>query len=121
MIDDETTRMVQEYAQNIQMQGITIEQFYQITGMTEEKLKEEYKEQATKRIRYRLVIDAIIKKEKIEVTEKEVEEEVGKILDKYQMKKEEFYQHFGEDAVQYDLKVRKVFDLLKGTKKEKGE
>ncbi len=116
MIEEEVSRMVQEYSQNIQMQGITLEQFYQFTGLTEEKLREEYKDQATKRVTYRLMIDAIIAKEKIDVTDKELDEEVTKITSKYQMSKEDFFKNFGEDAVRYDLKVRKVFDLLKGEK-----
>ncbi len=117
MIEDETSRMIDEYAQNIQMQGITLEQFYQFTGLTEDKLREEYKEQARKRVTYRLMIDAIIKKEKIEVTDKEFEEEVTKMCEKYQMTKEDFLKNFGEDMIRYDLRVRKVFDLLKGEKK----
>ncbi len=117
MIHEETSRMIDEYAQNVQMQGITLEQFYQFTGLTEEKLREEYQEQARKRVTYRLMIEAIMKKEKIEVTEKEVDEEVSKMCEKYNMTKEEFFKNFGEDVIQYDLKVRKVFDLLKGEKK----
>ena len=106
----------EEYAQNIQMQGITLEQFYQFTGLTEEKLKEEYKDQATKRVTYRLMIDEIIKKEKIEVTDKEVDEEVSAMAEKYQMTKEDFMKSFGEDMIKHDLRVRKVFDILKGEK-----
>lgn len=116
MIEEETSRMVEEYGQNIQMQGITLEQFYQFTGLTEEKLREEYKEQATKRVTYRLMIEAIIKAEKIEVSEEEIDKEVSEMSSKYQMTKEEFFNHFGEEMVKYDLKVRKVFSLLKGEK-----
>ncbi len=116
MIEEETSRMVSEYAQNVQMQGISMEQFYQFTGLTEDKLKEEYKEQATKRVTYRLMVEAIIEKEKIEVSEEEVKEEASKIASKYQMTEEEFFKNFGEDMVQYDLKVKKVFDMLKGEK-----
>ncbi len=116
MIHDEVHRMIQEYSQNLQMQGITLEQFFQFTGLTEEKLEEEYKEQATKRVTYRLMIEAIIKEEKIEVTNEEMDEEVTKIADKYKMTKEDFFKNFGEEMVKYDLKVKKVFDILKGEK-----
>ena len=116
MIEEETKRMIQEYSQNLQMQGISLEQFYQFTGLTEDKLMEEYKEQATKRVTYRLMIEAIIKKENIEVTDEEMDKEVSEIADKYKMTKEEFLKNFGEEMVKYDLKVRKVFDMLKGEK-----
>lgn len=116
MIEEETKRMIQEYSQNLQMQGISLEQFYQFTGLTEDKLMEEYKEQATKRVTYRLMIEAIIKKENIEVTDEEMDKEVSEIADKYKMTKEEFFKNFGEEMVKYDLKVRKVFDMLKGEK-----
>lgn len=116
MVEEETKRMIQEYSQNLQMQGISLEQFYQFTGLTEDKLMEEYKEQATKRVTYRLMIEAIIKKENIEVTDEEMDKEVSEIADKYKMTKEEFLKNFGEEMVKYDLKVRKVFDMLKGEK-----
>lgn len=116
MIHEETHRMVHEYEQNLQMQGISLEQFFQFTGLSMDKLEEEYKEQAIKRVTYRLMIEAIIKAENIDVTETEMDEEVTKIADKYKMTKEDFFKNFGEEMVKYDLKVKKVFDILKGEK-----
>lgn len=116
MIHEETHRMVHEYEQNLQMQGISLEQFFQFTGLSMDKLEEEYKEQATKRVTYRLMIEAIIKAENIDVTAEEMDEEVTKIADKYKMTKEDFFKNFGEEMVKYDLKVKKVFDILKGEK-----
>ena len=116
MIHEEVHRMVHEYEQNLQMQGISLEQFFQFTGLTRDKLEEEYKEQATKRVTYRLMIEAIIKEEKIEVTEEEMDKEVTEIAEKYRMTKEEFFKNFGEEMVKYDLKARKAFDILKGEK-----
>ena len=108
--------MIKEYAQNLQMQGITLEQFYQFTNMTEDKLKDEYKEQATKRVTYRLILDAIIKEESIDATEEEVNKEIEDLSNKYKMSVEEFTNNFGTEMIKYELKVRKVFDLLKGNK-----
>jgi len=116
MIEEEVARMIEEYSQNLQMQGINLEMFYQFTGLTEEKLKEEYQDQASKRVKYRLMLEAIINKENIDVDHKELDKEVTIIADKYQMTKEDFFKNFGEEMVKYDLKVRKVFDMLKGTK-----
>ena len=62
MINDEVSRMIEQFEQHISMQGISIEQFYQITNSNEEKLREQYKDEALKRIKYRLILEEIIKK-----------------------------------------------------------
>ena len=109
--------MLHEYEQNLKMQGISLEQFMQFTGLTHDKLMEEYKETATKRVTYRLILDAIIKKEKIDATEKEVDKEVSELAKKYKMEKEQFINQFGTETVKYELKFKKVLDLLKGEEK----
>ena len=114
MVKDEQHRMLHEYEQNLKMQGISLEQFMQFTGLTHDKLMEEYKETATKRVTYRLILDAIIKKEKIDATDKEVDKEVSELAKKYNMEKEQFINQFGTETVKYELKFKKVIDLLKG-------
>ena len=116
MINDETDRMVDQFAEHIQMQGITIEQFYQFTHSTKETLKEQYKEEALKRIKYRLILDAIIKAEKIKVTDEEIDLKIEEIATKYNMTKEEVKKQYGEniDYIKYDLEVNKAFDIIKG-------
>lgn len=116
MIDDETHRMVHQFADHIAMQGISLEQFYKITNSSEEDLKEQYKEEAEKRIKYRLILDAIIEKEKIEVTDKEVEDKIDDLAKQYKMTKEEVKKQYGDniDYIKYDLEVRKAFDIIKG-------
>ena len=121
MIHDEQHRMVHEYERNLQMQGISLEMFLQFTNMTEEKLMEEYKEQATKRVTYRLVLDAIIKEEKIDATEKEINEEVKSLAEKYKMTADEFIEQYGTETVRYELKFNKVVALLKGEESKKEE
>ena len=116
MVNDETDRMVDSFAEHIAMQGITIEQFYKFTNSTKEALKEQYKEEATKRIKSRLIIDEIIKAEKIKVTDKEIEDKIDEIAKKYNMTKEEVKKQYGEniDYIKYDLEVNKAFDIIKG-------
>ena len=116
MINDETDRMVDQFAEHIAMQGISIEQFYQFTNSNKEALKEQYKEEALKRIKYRLIIEEIIKAEKIEVSEKEVEKEIEELAKKYNMTKEEVKKQYGEniDYIKYDLEVKKAFAAIKG-------
>ena len=116
MVNDETDRMVDQFAEHIQMQGISIEQFYQFTNSTKDKLKEHYKEEATKRIKYRLILDEIIKAEKITVSDKEVDAKIEEIATKHNMTKEEVKKQYGEniDYIKYDLEVNKAFDIIKG-------
>ena len=116
MINDETERMVDHFAEHIMMQGISIEQFYQYTNSSREALKEQYKEEAEKRIKYRLILEEIIKKEKIEATDEEVDAKVEELAQKYNMTKEEVKKQYGEnlDYIKYDLEVTKAFDIIKG-------
>ena len=116
IINDETVRIVESFAEHITMQGISLEQFYKFTNSTKETLKEQYKEEATKRIKYRLILEAIIKAEKITVSDKEVEEKIEEIAKKYNMTKEEVKKQYGEniDYIKYDLEVNKAFDIIKG-------
>lgn len=118
MIHEEQHRMVHEYEENLQMQGISLEQFFKFTNLTEEKLMDEYKEQATKRVTYRLVLDAIIKEENIEVSDKEIDDEIEKIVIKNKMTKEEYINQYGTERIKYELKFEKVISLLKGEEKE---
>ena len=118
MVNDETDRMVEHFAEHIAMQGLSIEQFYQYTNSTKEALKEQYKEEALKRIKYRLILEEIIKVEKIKVTDKEIEAEVEELAKKYNMTKEEVKKQYGDnlDYIKYDLEVRKAFNAIKGEK-----
>lgn len=114
MVNDETSRMVEQFKEHISMQGISIEQFYQYTSSNEDALKEQYKEEALKRIKYRLIVEEIIKLEKINVTEEEVENKIDELAKKYNMTKEEVKKQYGEnlDYIKYDLEVKKVFDII---------
>ena len=116
MVDEEAHRMVHQFADHIAMQGINIEQFYKLTNSSEEVLKEKYKEDALKRVKNRLIIEEIIKVEKIKVTEKEIDAKVMEIAKKYNMTKEEVINNYGgnTDYIKYDLEVNKVFDIIKG-------
>ena len=114
MISEELDRMIQQYADHLKMQGITIEQFYQFTNSDEEALKDQMRPEAIKRITYRLMLEEIAKEEKIEIDDKEAKEEAKKLAEKYQMKEEEFLSAFGGlDIVKYDMKMRKAMEILK--------
>ena len=114
MIKEELDRMVKQYEEHLKMQGITLEQFYQFTSSSEEALREQMKEEATKRITFRLMLEEIAKVENIEVSEEEASNEALEMASKYQMKKEELIQAFGGlDMIKYDVKMKKTLELLK--------
>ena len=114
MISEELDRMVNQYSDHLKMQGITLEQFYKLTNSDEAALKDQMRPEAIKRITYRLMLEEIAKKEKIEIDDKEAQEEAKKLAEKYQMKEDEFLSAFGGiDIVKYDMRMRKAMEILK--------
>ena len=118
MVNEEIDHMIEHFKEHIMMQGITVEQFFQITNSNEEKLKEQYKDEALKRIKNRLIMEAIINEEKIEVTDEEVETKVEELAKKYNMTKEEVKKQYDNNLeyISYDLKVNRALDIIKGEK-----
>lgn len=115
MVDEEIDRMLKQYEQNLQMQGISLEQFYQFTNSDEMALRDQMHEEAHKRVKMRLMLEEIAKLENIEITDEEALEEAEKLAEKYNMKKDEFLKVFGGlDMVKYDRKMRSAMELLKG-------
>ena len=114
LVHEELDRMVAEYGQRLQMQGISLEQFYKFTNSSEEQLKAQMHDEAEKRLKLRFVIDEIIEKEKITATDKDAEKEAEEKAKKHNMKKEEFIEAFGGlEMLKYDLMVQKVLEILK--------
>lgn len=114
MIHDEMDRMLSQYEENLKMQGITLEQFYQFTNSDEQALKDQMHPEAEKRVRERFLLEEIAKKEEIKVDKKDVKEETKKMAEAYQMKEEEFIEAIGGDEmIEYDLKMRKAIEKLK--------
>ena len=115
MIDTQTTQMVEDFAQRIQSQGITLEQYFQFTGLTAEKMMEDMKPQAIKRIETRLVLEAIAKAENIEITDEKVDEELAKMAESYNMEVEKLKEFMGENEkkqMKEDLAVQEAVTFL---------
>lgn len=122
MIETQTEDMVREFAQNIQYQGFTLEQYFQITGQTEETMKAEMRPQAQKRIETRLVLEAIAKAENIEISDEKVDEELAKMAESYQMEVEKLKGFMGEAEMKQmkeDMAVQEAVTLLVETAVEK--
>ena len=121
MIDSTSRQMAEEFAQRLQMQGLNIQQYLQYTGMTQQKYLETLKPQAKNRIETRLVLEAVAKAENIEVTEDELDAEMQKMADQYQMDLAKVKELFGEEEVaslRQDLAVQKAVTLLYDNAKE---
>ncbi|MEH6891633.1 trigger factor [Bacillus sp. JJ864] len=113
MIESELDRMVREFEQRLSYQGMNLELYYQFTGTDEEKLKGQMKEDAAKRVTTNLVLEAIIEAEKIEATDEEVNAEVEKMAEMYNMPVDAVKQALGNvEGVKEELQVRKAVDFL---------
>ena len=114
MVNEELDRMIKDYSDHLKMQGITLEQFYQFTNSDEGALKDQMRDEAHKRIVYRLMLEEIAKKEKIEISDEEAKKEAKVLAEKYGVSEEEFLMNFGGlDIVKYDLRMRRAMDILK--------
>jgi len=114
MISTEVDRMLQEFEQRLQMQGMNLELYFQFSGQDEDALRAQMKEDAEKRVRTNLTLEAIAKAENIEVDEESVNEEMKKMAEAYQMDLEEIKRLLGGNAdnLKADLKVQKAVEFL---------
>lgn len=114
MVNDETDRMLRQYEENLKMQGLTLQQFYQFTNSDETALKDQMKEEAEKRVASRLLLEAIKVEEKIEIADDEAKKEAEELAKKYNMEKDEFLKLFGGiEMVKYDMEMRRAIEILK--------
>ena len=121
MVDTQAENMVDEYAQRLAYQGLSLEQYFQFTGMTLEKMQEEMKPQALKRIQTRLVLEKIAEVENIQPTDEEVEEEFKKMADAYKMEVEKIKELLGDrelEQMKKDMAVQKAVTLVADEAKE---
>lgn len=118
MINDEIERLMKRFEEQMKMQGISLDLYYQFTNSDEAALKSQMEKEAFNNVLYRLMLEEIAKLEKIEISDEEAEKEAESLAEKYQMSKEDFIKEFGGiDLVKYDLEVRKTIDLLKDLNK----
>lgn len=118
MVEEEVTRLMNRFEQQMRMQGISLDLYYQFTQSSEADLRNQLEKEAYSNVLYRLMLEEIMNLEKIEVSLEEAEKEAEELAKKYQIEKEEFLQQFGGiDMVQYDLEMRKTIELLKAANK----
>ena len=114
LVHDEVHRMLHTYDERLHMQGLSLEQYLQFTKKTMEDMENELKDEATKNITYRYMIEEISNKENITATDEEVEEEADRLAKLYQMTKEELNSALGDkEMIKYDLRMRRTIEFLK--------
>ncbi len=114
MVNEEVDRLLRRTEQQMAMQGISLDLYYQVTKTTEKDLRDHLEKEAYQNVLYRLMLEEIMNMEHIEVTEDEAMEEAKRLAERYQMELDDFLNQFGGiEMVQYDVEMRKTIELLK--------
>lgn len=113
MIEEETDRMVEDFANRLKQQGFSLDQFKQVTGQSDDMIRSEVGKDAAQKVTVRLVLEAIADAEEIEVSETDIDAELQKVADTYGMDVNEVKKMIQNDAIAYDLRIRKAVDLIK--------
>lgn len=115
MLETQVKQMANEFAQRLQSQGLSLQQYFQFTGMDANKFMEQMRPQALKRIQSRLVLEAIAKAENIQATEEDIEKEIENMASMYQMEVEKVKEIIGEsekEQIALDMAVQKAVELI---------
>ncbi|NJP36727.1 trigger factor [Alkalicoccus luteus] len=122
MVDTEVDRMLQEFGQRLQSQGMSLDMYYQFAQTDEEGMKEQFKEDAQKRVRMNLTLEAVAQAENLEASEEDIEQELEKMAEMYQRPVDEIKQLLemqgGTDMLKGDLQVRKAIEFLEENSKK---
>ena len=114
MVNEEIDRLMHRFEEQMRMQGISLDVYYQFTKSSEADLRNQLEKEAYSNVLYRLMLEEIMNLEKIEITMEEAEKKAEQLAEKYQMEKEEFLKQFGGvEMVKYDLEMRKTIETLK--------
>src|SRR5690625_800535 len=114
MIETELNNMLQEFEQRVQMQGMTLENYYELSGETEESIKGQMKEDAEKRVKSNLTLEAILEAEELEVDDSDVDAELEEMAKMYSIDKEQILGMLGgnADVLKEDLKIKKALNFI---------
>ncbi|MBL7565080.1 trigger factor [Staphylococcus saccharolyticus] len=118
MVNTELDRMIQEFGQRIQQQGLGIQTYYQISGQSEDQLREQMKDDAEQRVKTNLTLTAIADAENIEVSDEDIDKELEKMSEQFNISVEDIKSTLGNtDVVKNDVRIQKVIDLLRDNAK----
>lgn len=114
MVEEEVNRMIKRFEEQLQMQGANLDLYLNMVHTTMDDLKAQMHDEAKTHVIYRLILDKVIKEEKIEVTDKETQEELEKQAKRYNVEVDKFAEMIGgREMIMYDLQMKKVIDFLK--------
>ena len=122
MIDTQVTRMAEDFAQRLQQQGLSLEMYFKYTGLTAEKILDDMKPEAVKRIQNSLVLEAVAKAENIQVSDDEFNSELSKMAEMYKMEVDKIKEFMGESEekqMRDDIAIQKAVDLIVSSAVEK--
>ena len=118
MIDDDVQRQIDQYMAGMQQQGVSPEMYYKMTGTNEDELRKQFADGSEKRVKTNLVLEAIVKKEGIEPSEKEINAEIKKLADQYNMDEKQVRAALTDDMLKHDIAIRKVVDEITDSAKQ---
>lgn len=119
LIRNRTKGLVRDFEYRLQPQGITLKDYIKYTGMTQEKLEEQFKPQAEKHVKLDLGLKKVAELENVTVSEEEIEEEYKKVAESYRLKPEQVKKFVMKDDISSDIKKRKVLDIIRKNRVEK--
>ena len=118
MLDDDTDRQVQQYLMGMQQQGINPKMYFQITGTTEDDLRKQFANDAAKRVKTNLVLEAIVKDANLEATDEDIDAEIKDLAAQYGMEEDAVKKALSKDMLMHDIKIRKAVDLVADSAKQ---
>ena len=118
MIDEDVQNQMNQYLGNMQRQGIDPQTYFKLTGTTEAQLREQIAKDAAERVKTNLVLEAIVKAEKLDATAKEIDQEIKDLAKEYNMDEKVVRNTLSDDMLKHDIAVRKAIDLITDNAKE---
>ena len=115
MVEYQTQQMLEDFGRRMESQGLSLEQYFQFTGMTEDQYKEQMKPRALQNIQSRLVLEAVAEAEKLEATEEDLDAEYAKMADQDKLdvdKRKEIFGEYQKEELKKDIVIQKAADLV---------
>ncbi|RGU49328.1 trigger factor [Limosilactobacillus fermentum] len=118
MLDDDTNRQLQQYLAGMQQQGINPQMYFQITNTTEDDLRKQFADDAAKRVKTNLVLEAVVKDANLNATDEDVQNEIADLANQYGMDEEAVSKALTRDMLEHDIEIKKAVDLIADSAKQ---
>lgn len=118
MLDDDTNRQLQQYLAGMQQQGINPQMYFQITNTTEDDLRKQFADDAAKRVKTNLVLEAVVKDANLNATDEDVQNEIADLAKQYGMDEEAVSKVLTRDMLEHDIEIKKAVDLIADSAKQ---